>query len=559
MEHGQLGEGGGGPLLGRLILDQREFYEAGYTQPDAAEAERLGRWRALGARSKAAHVRALCAETKLRPRSLVEIGCGDGALLAALRGLAPVFDGFELSAPAAALARRALPDARRVEAFDGSEVPAEDGSYDLAILSHVLEHVPVPGPLLAEAARVAHEVVVEVPLEDNRSARRPEKRAEAAAIGHLHFFSRAEVHGLVDRGRPESARPSSATRCRTRTTPSSRTARPPAPPRSASGACGPGCTVWPRGPPRRCSPCTTRCWPAGRRRRGRPRARRGRTRSALRRRPWRARARRRPGSGSGRAGARRGRRRPPRGSGRRLRWRCARRRGTARRRSRRRKGQEVDRVGDHPLREAPERQELDHPVRDAERALAERDGAHARPCEVAVGEQGRVHLPYELLDLLLPALGVRLGEVHLAGEALDQQRQQLVLAGDVGVERGGPGAQSLGDAAHADGVEPARVEDPQRGVDDPVAVERPAGRLGSRRAAAAPGRLGSALDTNTILRMRNSVRAMTNGVRRSGGTYASCSDDAAARSSASAPGGPVSCIPFGSTHAGSPTRSCGAV
>jgi SAM-dependent methyltransferase len=198
VEHGQLGEGGGGPLLGGLILDQREFYEAGYTQPDAAEAERLGRWRALGARSKAAHVRALCAETKLRPRSLVEIGCGDGALLAALRGLAPVFDGFELSAPAAALARRALPDARRVEVFDGSEVPAEDGSYDLAILSHVLEHVPVPGPLLAEAARVAHEVVVEVPLEDNRSARRPEKRAEAAAIGHLHFFSRAEVHGLVD-------------------------------------------------------------------------------------------------------------------------------------------------------------------------------------------------------------------------------------------------------------------------------------------------------------------------------------------------------------------------
>ena len=30
-------------------------------------------------------------------------------------------------------------------------------------------------------------------------------------------------------------------------------------------------------------------------------------------------------------------------------------------------------------------------------------------------------------------------------------------------------------------------------------------------------------------------------------------------SSASEPGGPVSCIPFGSTHAGRPTRSCGAV
>jgi SAM-dependent methyltransferase len=198
VEHRQLGEGGRG-LLGGLLTpdDPRAFYEAGYTQADAAEAERLGRWRALGARSKAAHVRALCGRIQLRPRTIVEIGCGDGALLAALRGFAPVFDGFELSAPAAALARQALPDARRVESFDGSVVPAEAGSYDLAILSHVLEHVPVPGPLLAEAARVANEVLVEVPLEDNRSARRPEKRAEAASIGHLHFFSRGEVHGLI--------------------------------------------------------------------------------------------------------------------------------------------------------------------------------------------------------------------------------------------------------------------------------------------------------------------------------------------------------------------------
>ena len=199
MEHRQLGEGGRGLLRGLLTAldDPRAFYEAGYTQADTAEAERLGRWRALGARSKAAHVRALCGRTKLRPRALVEIGCGDGALLAALRGFAPVFDGFELSAPAAALARRALPDARRVEPFDGNVVPADDGEYDLAILSHVLEHVPVPGPLLAEAARVAHEVIVEVPLEDNRSARRPDKRAEAASIGHLHCFSRADVHGLI--------------------------------------------------------------------------------------------------------------------------------------------------------------------------------------------------------------------------------------------------------------------------------------------------------------------------------------------------------------------------
>ena len=127
----------------------------------------------------------------------MEIGCGDGALLAQLHGMAGVLDGFELSAPAAALARRAVPGARRIEAYDGEHVPAEDGAYDLAILSHVLEHVPVPLPLLAEAGRVAPWVLVEVPLERNRSAARPAKRAEAARIGHLHAFDRADVHALV--------------------------------------------------------------------------------------------------------------------------------------------------------------------------------------------------------------------------------------------------------------------------------------------------------------------------------------------------------------------------
>jgi hypothetical protein len=39
-------------------------------------------------------------------------------------------------------------------------------------------------------------VLVEVPLERNRSAARPAKRAEAARIGHIQFFDRAAVRAL---------------------------------------------------------------------------------------------------------------------------------------------------------------------------------------------------------------------------------------------------------------------------------------------------------------------------------------------------------------------------
>jgi SAM-dependent methyltransferase len=173
-------------------VSTREFYEAGY----AVDDERMGRWRAIGARSKAQHVATLCERAGLSPRTVVEIGCGDGAVLAEIANWAEIVDGFELAENAADRARRRNV-ARRVETFDGEHVPAETQEYDLAILSHVLEHVPDPLPLLKDAARVAQHVLVEVPLEDNRSARRPAKKRLSEEAGHLHAFNRAKVRELV--------------------------------------------------------------------------------------------------------------------------------------------------------------------------------------------------------------------------------------------------------------------------------------------------------------------------------------------------------------------------
>jgi SAM-dependent methyltransferase len=173
-------------------VSTREFYEAGYAVGDP----RMGHWRAIGARSKAAHVESLTRRAGLTPQTVVEIGCGDGAVLAEMAARGWVVDGFELAENAANRAReRGI--ARRVERFDGEHVPAEPDEYDLAVLSHVLEHVPDPLPLLKEAARVAPNVLVEVPLEDNRSARRPAKRKLSDEAGHLHAFNRADVLRLV--------------------------------------------------------------------------------------------------------------------------------------------------------------------------------------------------------------------------------------------------------------------------------------------------------------------------------------------------------------------------
>jgi len=175
----------------------RDVYEHQYSA-EGADAERYGAWRALCAEGKADHVAALAAALADRPRTLVEVGCGDGGLLEALaaRRLADSLHGFDISERAVQIAR-GRPAIERVERFDGASLPAADGAYDLGVLSHVLEHVSDPMPLLRETARVCRAVVVEVPLEDNRSASRPAAQRGREAIGHLHRFSRADVHRLT--------------------------------------------------------------------------------------------------------------------------------------------------------------------------------------------------------------------------------------------------------------------------------------------------------------------------------------------------------------------------
>jgi SAM-dependent methyltransferase len=191
----------------RPVSSQAEFYDQAYRRGQA-EGDRFARWRELSARAKADHVAELASRIGLRLHTAVDVGCGDGAVLAELsrRGFAREYAGFDLSEPAVeALRARRLPDLRRAEVFDGSRLPVEDAEFDLALLSHVLEHVEDPGALLAEAARAATSVVIEVPLERNVSAGREQAADVREEIGHLQRFDRAAVRALAERAGLEVA------------------------------------------------------------------------------------------------------------------------------------------------------------------------------------------------------------------------------------------------------------------------------------------------------------------------------------------------------------------
>jgi SAM-dependent methyltransferase len=162
---------------------------------DRYYADGASEWRRLGAIGKAENVLALCGQ--IRRDSVLEIGAGEGALLARLSelGFGRWLHAAEISESGVREIRaRGIPGLAACERFDGVTLPWPDDSFDLALLSHVLEHAEHPRRLLAEAARVAGAVFVEVPLEDNW---RLPRNFAPDAVGHINFFRPRSLRRFV--------------------------------------------------------------------------------------------------------------------------------------------------------------------------------------------------------------------------------------------------------------------------------------------------------------------------------------------------------------------------
>ncbi len=90
------------------------------------------------------------------PRRVLEVGCGEGVVLAALAARLPGtrFDGLELDQTALGEARVRCPSATLVRG-DACELPFGDQCFDLVVCLEVLEHLPEPLRALRELRRVA--------------------------------------------------------------------------------------------------------------------------------------------------------------------------------------------------------------------------------------------------------------------------------------------------------------------------------------------------------------------------------------------------------------------
>src|SRR6266850_6361965 len=180
---------GGGAMSEIGVSDRlKENYEGYYECGDSE-------WRWLCALGKAQSIVSLHGD--LPRRSVLEIGAGDGSILRRLSeaSFSHAFHALEISPSAVAtIERAAIPRLVECKLFDGYQIPYEDSKFDLAILSHVIEHVEHPRQLLYEASRVARYVFVEVPLED--TLRMP-RDFVFDPVGHINFYSRKSIRRLV--------------------------------------------------------------------------------------------------------------------------------------------------------------------------------------------------------------------------------------------------------------------------------------------------------------------------------------------------------------------------
>jgi SAM-dependent methyltransferase len=138
-----------------------------------------------------------------RPGAVLEVGCGEGAQLRKVAGAVPALRlvGFDL--PSSELSSRWQGLQADMVCGTADALPFKDDAFDTVLALEMLEHVPDPGRVLAEIARIARStVVLSVPWEPawrlGNLARGRYLSELGNTPGHIQHFTRSAFTRLVD-------------------------------------------------------------------------------------------------------------------------------------------------------------------------------------------------------------------------------------------------------------------------------------------------------------------------------------------------------------------------
>lgn len=140
------------------------------------------------------------------PRSILEVGCGEGYMLDALSraGVGAELHGVDFSEPAIADAKQRLGDRASLAARDARELADDGRRFDMVMMLEVLEHIPDPEQMLPILESLTHEhLLLSVPWEPMfrglNFLRGKHLRAWGNDPEHINHWSRRSFFRFVER------------------------------------------------------------------------------------------------------------------------------------------------------------------------------------------------------------------------------------------------------------------------------------------------------------------------------------------------------------------------
>jgi 2-polyprenyl-3-methyl-5-hydroxy-6-metoxy-1,4-benzoquinol methylase len=134
---------------------------------------------------------------RLRPGSVVDLGCGKGLLLEEIRRQLGSVDlvGVDLSAPQVEANRTAMPDIDWYAAdLVADDLPEElSGRFEAVVASEIIEHVEDAEGFLANARRLARPGGELLLSTQSGPVRETERR-----VGHIRHFTREQMSELLE-------------------------------------------------------------------------------------------------------------------------------------------------------------------------------------------------------------------------------------------------------------------------------------------------------------------------------------------------------------------------
>lgn len=148
---------------------------------------------------KAGQVLRLLAGNRLSPRSIADVGCGSGGVLAALHDAMPQveYSGFELAPDASRFWEK---HKDRNIRFSVGDLSHEEGMhFDVLLLLDVVEHVPNPHEFLSALRNRADHFVLHIPLDLSALSvlREEPLLLVRRKVGHIHYFTKELALSLL--------------------------------------------------------------------------------------------------------------------------------------------------------------------------------------------------------------------------------------------------------------------------------------------------------------------------------------------------------------------------